>query len=183
MLSKPHIGDVDPRRPHNCRSSKPGPPQRSCIRQQSGHDPRRDLLTDLLGGLPADLLICRGWLFPGRTERRCGRRQFMKLPVDTSAIAFLCAMAPEPVIDFQTKQHRADENGELLYVIQLLAMGDGSADLLAVKVPGVPSQAIRQGHPVKVSGLVAQPWTMNDRSGVAFRAARVEPVVAQAKAS
>jgi hypothetical protein len=107
----------------------------------------------------------------------------VKLPVDTSAIAFLCAMPPEPVVDFETKRPRADENGEPLYVIQLLAMGDGSADLLAVKVPGVPSQAIRQGHPVKVTGLVAQPWTMNDRSGVAFRAARVESVVAQAKAS
>jgi hypothetical protein len=57
-----------------------------------------------------------------------------------------------------------------LYVIQLLAMGDGSADLLAVKVPGVPSAAIRQGAPVKVAGLVAQPWTMGDRSGVSFRA-------------
>ena len=107
----------------------------------------------------------------------------MKLPVDTSAIAFVCAMPPEPVVHFETKRPRADENGEPLYVIQLLAMGDGSADLLAVKVPGMPSQAIRQGHPVKVHGLVAQPWTMNDRSGVAFRAARVEPVVAQAKAS
>ena len=107
----------------------------------------------------------------------------MKLPVDTSAIAFLYALAPEPVIDFQTKQHRADENGEPLYVIQLLAMGDGSADLLAVKVPGVPSSAIRQGAPVKVHGLVAQPWTMVDRSGVSFRAARVEPAIAQAKAS
>ena len=83
----------------------------------------------------------------------------MKLPVDTSAIAFLCALAPEPVIDFQTKQPRADDNGEPLYVIQLLAMGDGSADLLAVKVPGPPSSAIRQGVPVKVTGLVAQPWT------------------------
>jgi hypothetical protein len=107
----------------------------------------------------------------------------MKLPVDTSAIAFVCAMPPEPVVDFETRRPKADENGEPLYVIQLLAMGDGSADLLAVKVPGMPSQAIRQGHPVKVTGLVAQPWTMNDRSGVAFRAARIEPVVAQAKAS
>jgi hypothetical protein len=107
----------------------------------------------------------------------------MKLPVDTSAIAFLCALAPEPVIDFQTRQHRADENGEPLYVIQLLAMGDGSADLLAVKVPGVPSPAIRQGVPVKVHGLVAQPWTMQDRSGVSFRATRVKPAIAQAKAS
>ena len=107
----------------------------------------------------------------------------MKLPVDTSAIAFLCALAPEPVIDFQTKQQRADENGEPLYVIQLLAMGDGSADLLAVKVPGVPPSAIRQGAPVKVTGLVAQPWTMQDRSGVSFRAAKVEPAMAAAKAS
>jgi hypothetical protein len=107
----------------------------------------------------------------------------MKLPVDTSAIAFLCAVEAEPVVDFETKRPRADENGEPLYVVQLLAMGDGSADLLAVKVPGTPSQAIRQGHPVKVTGLVAQPWTMNDRAGVAFRAARIEPAVAQAKAS
>jgi len=107
----------------------------------------------------------------------------LKLPVDTSAIAFLCALAPEPVIDLQTKQPRADENGEPLYVIQLLAMGDGSADLLAVKVSGPPSSAIRQGIPVKVTGLVAQPWTMQDRSGVSFRATRIEPVIAQAKAS
>jgi hypothetical protein len=107
----------------------------------------------------------------------------VKLPVDTSAIAFLCAVEAEPVVDFETKRPRADENGEPLYMVQLLAMGDGSADLLAVKVPGTPSQAIRQGHPVKVTGLVAQPWTMNDRAGVAFRAARIEPAVAQAKAS
>ena len=80
----------------------------------------------------------------------------MKLPVDTSAIAFLCALAPEPVVDFETRRPKADENGEPLYVIQLLAMGDGSADLLAVKVPGPPSSAIRQGVPVKVTGLVAQ---------------------------
>jgi hypothetical protein len=107
----------------------------------------------------------------------------MKLPIDTSAIAFLCALAPEPVIDFETRRPKADENGEPLYVIQLLAMGDSSADLLAVKAPGVPSQAIRQGAPVKVTGLVAQPWTMNDRAGVAFRATRIEPAVPAAKAS
>jgi hypothetical protein len=107
----------------------------------------------------------------------------VKLPIDTSAIAFLCAMAPEPVVDFETRRPKADENGEPLYVIQLLAMGEDSADLIAVKVPGVPSSAIRQGAPVKVSGLVAQPWTMGDRSGVSFRAASVEPPIAQAKAS
>jgi hypothetical protein len=107
----------------------------------------------------------------------------MKLPVDTSAIAFLCALEPQPVLDFETRRPRADENGEPLYVVQLIALAEGEAEILAVKVPGVPSSGIRQGHPVKVHGLVAQPWSMNDRSGVAFRAARIEPVVAQAKAS
>ena len=107
----------------------------------------------------------------------------MKLPIDTSAIAFLCALAPEPLVDFETRRPKADENGEPLYVVQLLVMGDDSADLIAVKVPGVLSSGIRQGHPVKVHGLVAQPWSMNDRSGVALRAARIEPAVPQAKAS
>ena len=107
----------------------------------------------------------------------------MKLPVDTSAIAFLCALEPQPLLNFQSKEQRADENGEPLFVVQLIALAEGEAEILAVKVPGMPSQAIRQGHPVKVHGLVAQPWSMNDRAGVAFRAARVEPVVTQAKAS
>jgi hypothetical protein len=107
----------------------------------------------------------------------------MRLPIDTSAISFLCALAPEPVVDFETRRPKADENGEPLYVVQLLVMGEESADLIAVKAPGVPSQAMRQGVPVKVHGLVAQPWAMQDRSGVAFRAARVEPAVPQAKAS
>ena len=107
----------------------------------------------------------------------------MKLPVDTSSIAFLCALEPQPVLDFETRQPRADGNGEPLYVVQLIAMTDGAAEIIAVKVPGLPGPGIRQGHPVKVHGLVAQAWTMGDRSGVAFRAARVEPVVAQAKAS
>jgi hypothetical protein len=107
----------------------------------------------------------------------------MRLPIDTSAISFLCALPPEPVVDFETRRPKADENGEPLYVVQLLVMGEESADLIAVKVPGVLSSGIRQGHPVKVTGLVAQPWSMNDRAGVAFRAANVEPAVPQAKAS
>jgi hypothetical protein len=107
----------------------------------------------------------------------------VKLPVDTSSIAFLCALEPQPVLDFETKQPRADDNGEPLYVVQLVALAEGAAEILAVKVPGQPGPGIRQGHPVKVVGLVAQPWSMGDRSGVAFRAARVEPATPVAKAS
>jgi hypothetical protein len=42
----------------------------------------------------------------------------VKLPIDTFAIAFLCAMPPEPVVDFQTCQPKADDNGDPLYVTQ-----------------------------------------------------------------
>ena len=41
-----------------------------------------------------------------------------------------------------------------------------------LRVPDLPGPGIRQGHPVKVSGLVAQPWTMADRFRVIVRAAR-----------
>jgi hypothetical protein len=103
----------------------------------------------------------------------------MRLPVDVSAISFLCAMAPEPVVDFETKRPRADENGEPLFAVQLVALAEGSAEIIAVKVAGT-APAVRQGQPVKVLGLVAQPWTMGDRAGVAFRAQRVEAITAQA---
>ena len=56
----------------------------------------------------------------------------MKLPVDTSSIAFLCALEPQPVLAFDTKQPRADENGEPLFVVQLIALGEGEAEILAV---------------------------------------------------
>jgi hypothetical protein len=102
----------------------------------------------------------------------------VKLPVDVSAISFLCAMAPEPVVDFETKRPRADENGEPLFAVQLVALAEGSAEIIAVKVAGT-APAVRQGQPVKVLGLVAQPWTMGERAGVAFRAQRVEAITAQ----
>jgi hypothetical protein len=53
------------------------------------------------------------------------RRESMRLPVDTSSIAFLCALEPQPVLAFDTKQPRADENGEPLYVVQLIALAEG----------------------------------------------------------
>jgi hypothetical protein len=107
----------------------------------------------------------------------------VKLPIDTSAIAFLCAMPPEPVVDFETRRPKADDNGEPLYVIQLPCHGGR----LRRPDRGQGARGAVGGHPpgrpVKVTGLVAQPWTMADRSGVSFRALRVEPAMAAAKAS
>ncbi len=106
----------------------------------------------------------------------------MKLPIDTSGMTLLCATPPEPVIDFDTRRPRADENGEPIYQLQVVALAEGGADVLQVKVSGQP-KGISQGAPVKVTGLVATPWSMNDRSGVSFRAAKVEPVSATASTS
>ena len=35
-----------------------------------------------------------------------------QLPIDTGAVSFIDVMPPEPVLDRQTKQEKADANGE-----------------------------------------------------------------------
>jgi hypothetical protein len=99
----------------------------------------------------------------------------LKLPIDTSAITFMVAAPPEPVRDFETKRLKPDpETGMTLYSVQLVALAEGSAEIIGVKVPGeLPD--LPQGTTVRVLGLVATPWVMGERSGVAFRAARIEP--------
>jgi hypothetical protein len=60
-------------------------------------------------------------------------------------------------------------------------MGEDSADLIALKVPGVPSQPARAPRS-RWSGW--SPGLDHERPiGVSFRAASVEPAIAQAKAS
>ncbi len=103
------------------------------------------------------------------------------LPIDTTAITFLASSNPTPVLDFKTKQPKADGNGEPLYSVQLVAMQVDGADIITVKVPGQP--AVRQGTTVKVIGLVALPWETNGRNGIAFRAARVEALSPATKAN
>ena len=101
----------------------------------------------------------------------------MKLPIDTSRMTLLCATEPEPVVDFETKRPRVDETGVQIMQVGLVALGDGAAELLQVKVAS-DLRSLSQGSPVKVTGLVATPWSMGDRSGISFRAQRVEPLSA-----
>ena len=46
--------------------------------------------------------------------------------------------------------------------------------MIQLKVAGDPK--VGQGAMLKLEGLVATPWTMGDRSGVSFRASRVESI-------
>ena len=105
----------------------------------------------------------------------------MKLFIDTKATVFLAGGGPAPVVDYETKRPKVDQaSGEPLYSVQVIAMQDGESDIITVKVPGLPP-TLPQGTPVRVIDLVANPWSNNGKSGVAFRAVRIEP--AQAKAS
>ena len=61
-------------------------------------------------------------------------------------------------------------NGEVLWRVQLVALGDGEAEIIRVAVPGDPKVA--QGEMVAVDALTAQAWEMDGRSGMAFRAPR-----------
>ena len=99
----------------------------------------------------------------------------MKLRIDTSGTTFMAAGPPEPVLDFETKRPKADENGEPLFAVQLVVLAEGTADVIGVKVPGLP-KGVGQGTAVTVTGLVAQPWSMGERSGLAFRATDINPV-------
>ena len=103
----------------------------------------------------------------------------MKLPIDTAALNFTCSLPPEPVMDFTSKQQKADANGEPLHSVELVAFTDEGAQVFTVKFPGSPAPGVTRGVPVKVTGLVVSDWAMNDRHGLSFRATKVEAAQAQ----
>jgi len=74
---------------------------------------------------------------------------------------------------------RVDTNGEVLWRVQLVALGDGEAEIIRVAVPGDPGVA--QGEMMRVEGLTGQAWEKDGRSGMAFRATAVRSVSARAE--
>ena len=97
------------------------------------------------------------------------------LPIDTSGMTLLCAVPPTAVVDFESKRPKADDNGVPLFTVQLVVLHDGGAEIMPVRLSGAPSGRLVQGTPVVVAGLVATAWAMGERSGVSFRADRIEP--------
>lgn len=101
----------------------------------------------------------------------------MRLPIDTTQLKFLVVAPAEPLRQYEEGKPReawaprTDVNGEVLWRVQLVALGDGEAEIIRVAVAGDPK--VGQGEMVAVDGLTAQPWEMDGRSGTAFRAQRV----------
>jgi hypothetical protein len=110
----------------------------------------------------------------------------MRLPIDASRLQFMVVGEAEPVRKFEQDKPReawaprVDDNGELLWRVQLVAFGEGEADILRVVVPGDPG--VKEGELVRVEGLTAQAWEMDGRSGMAFRAQGIASASARAGA-
>jgi hypothetical protein len=96
----------------------------------------------------------------------------MHLPIDTGAMTLMCASEPAPVLDFETKQQKADEHGQPLFATQVVVLADGGAEVVSLKTPGRPE--VQPGQMLSVRELVAIPWAMGDRNGIAFRASALE---------
>jgi hypothetical protein len=100
----------------------------------------------------------------------------MRLPIDTAQMTFHTASDPRPVLDFETKDQRTDKDGIPLFSVRVFASGEDIGQVLEVKTAGEPN-GVRRNMPVRLAGLTVQPWQLkNGKSGIAFRAARIEPV-------
>ena len=111
----------------------------------------------------------------------------MRLVIDTTGMTFTVGSDFEPVLDFETKRPKADRaTGAMLAQVQLIAFfkdasGRPRSEILTVKLPD--PTPVPAGTPVRLVELVANPWSQNGRSGVAYRATAIEPVGAERKAS
>ncbi len=105
----------------------------------------------------------------------------MDWPVDTSKVVFIAGGAPQPVIDYDSKRHKADGDGQPLYQVSIVALVEGrNPEVIKVKVPGEPRGVAAQVV-VKLVGFTVGYFAMLDEKNrhVAmqlYRAERIEPL-------
>jgi hypothetical protein len=107
----------------------------------------------------------------------------MRFPIDTTAMTFTCATGVAPVKDYGNGQQKATGDGEPLFSVGVLAMANGEAELISVKVAGKVGGGIVPGVALRIDGLVAAHWSIDSKSGLYFRAAKVDPSTAAVKAA
>jgi hypothetical protein len=101
-------------------------------------------------------------------------QQTMQLEIKTEVVEFVVSRAPQPKNDNDGRQKADRETGAPLHVTELVAMDDTGAEVIKVTTAGEPRVVTRQ--PVMVVKLVATPWNIDGRGGVAFRADRIVPI-------
>ena len=105
----------------------------------------------------------------------------MQLEIRTEGVDFVVSRAPQPKNDNDGRQKTDRDTGEPLHVSELVAMDDTGAEVIKVTTAGEPRVTKRQL--VTVVKLVATPWTIDGRGGVAFRADAIVPMPAPAAGS
>jgi hypothetical protein len=93
----------------------------------------------------------------------------MRFPIDVSKLSFIAGSDPAGVLDMEGRQRADKASGELLWGLDLVALGgkDG-AEVWNVRIAGEP-KGISTGQPVKVQGLTAMTWEIDGRHGISFR--------------
>lgn len=97
----------------------------------------------------------------------------MQLAIKTEGVDFVVSRAPAPKNDNEGRQKTDRETGAPLCVTELVAMDETGAEVIKVTTSGEPKVVKRQL--VTVLRLVATPWTIDGRGGVAFRADAIVP--------
>jgi len=98
----------------------------------------------------------------------------VKLEIKTEGVEFVVSRVPQAKNDNDGRQKADRGTGELLYATELVAMDDSGAEVIKVTTAGEPRVAKRQA--VTVRGLIAMPWNVDGRGGVAFRADSIAPL-------
>lgn len=108
------------------------------------------------------------------------------IPVDTSALSFVCVSAPRPkLVNQDTGEVKVDRDGRTVYQVGLSAANEsGRVELINVAVSGDPG--VQVGQIVTPYRLTAFPWEQTrdgvTRSGIAYRADSITPASASAPA-
>ena len=80
----------------------------------------------------------------------------MRFPIDTSKLKFMVVAPAEELRQFEEGKPREawaarkDANGEVLWRVQVVALGDGDAEIIRLTVAGDPN--VGQGEMVRVTG-------------------------------
>ncbi|GAA4510772.1 hypothetical protein GCM10023191_073890 [Actinoallomurus oryzae] len=108
--------------------------------------------------------------------------QNIGIPVDTTALTFVCVAPPQPKItNRETGEVKVDSEGRTVFQVGLsVANETGRIDLVQVNVPGDPQ--IQVGQIVTASDLIARPWKQviggQERHGISFAASAIVPASA-----
>jgi hypothetical protein len=112
----------------------------------------------------------------------------MRIPVDESKVQIIVIGLPTPTIDFTSKAPKFDGNGVPLFRVPVVLSGTGERmdPTVVITVASATPPSVKSGDVLVATNLVANTWSMRDdagreRSGVSFRADRLEVHAKQAR--